>query len=572
MKKILWSLAAVTLLSGCYEDEGNYDYSLDSMNEIKSISFVPEAIQGMKGYTVELQQPLNEAQRVKRIEVKLDQTLATDIENIDFKWIVKYKNEEQKDVADTLDTKGYLDVTLPMGKQAEFDVMLEVKDRTTSLARYSRFLVQTRPIYKNSLYILHGTEGSRKLGNIGTIGKETNVYTDAYAVVEPQKENPFTKATALSHTAFLNLEGRNNYEVDLMSVFQSDGTAVGYNPFGLSFKYPNQFMMENEVKSFQYARDIEAGDPSNYSYYRCVLSKDGRFLLGNSIPRLYIPGKGAENDGNELHQTDYQVTAATITESRYVLWDAKNERFLYVTKNGLPQSIEHAQQPYCIHYDPVQDAHVDFSNLSEATTPKGKRAVFAYIQYRENYDAAHPYFIFKDEKNDRFYRYELTSLSNGDKKSRGGDDEEDKDPVFAITSVQQMKNFNPGANFNNIIYNSWFTTNYLFYANEGNVYKYNIANGDKTVMYTAPVGYTVSTMKFRTYDSSNFSGDLGRYLSIGLVKGNEGAVAEIKLTTAADIDSEFKPTFYDKDDEGQKFGPIVDLQFAHEYMYYKELD
>ena len=181
MKKILWSLAVASLLTGCYEDEGNYHYSLDEMNEIKSISFIPEAIQGMEGYTVELQQPLNEDQTVRTIQVNLDQTKFEDFENIDFKWILNYRNEENEAVSDTLDTKGHLDVKLPLGRQMTYEVMLEVKDRTTSLARYSKFKVQTRPIYKNSLYILHGPEGNRKLGNIGTIGKETDVYTDAYA-------------------------------------------------------------------------------------------------------------------------------------------------------------------------------------------------------------------------------------------------------------------------------------------------------------------------------------------------------------------------------------------------------
>ena len=74
-------------------------------------------------------------------------------------------------------------------------------------------------------------------------------------------------------------------------------------------------------------------------------------------------------------------------------------------------------------------------------------------------------------------------------------------------------------------------------------------------------------MKFRTEDSSNFTGDLGRILSIALFNGTNGAIAEMRFNTAADIDEDFEPLFYDKDDNGNQWGIIKDMQFANEYMY-----
>ena len=41
MKKILSFLLFVPLLFACYQDLGNYDYKLDSMNEITSATFTP---------------------------------------------------------------------------------------------------------------------------------------------------------------------------------------------------------------------------------------------------------------------------------------------------------------------------------------------------------------------------------------------------------------------------------------------------------------------------------------------------------------------------------------------------
>ena len=130
-----------------------------------------------------------------------------------------------------------------------------------------------------------------------------------------------------------------------------------------------------------------------------------------------------------------------------------------------------------------------------------------------------------------------------------------------------MRNFQPGENLALICYNSYFTTNYIFYADGANVYRYNISNGDKNLIYTAPVGYTIGVMKFRTNSANIYNDDLGYILSLGLNKGSEGAVAEIKLNTASDLDEEFEPLFYNQSEDGEKFGNIQDLQFAHVYMY-----
>lgn len=97
--------------------------------------------------------------------------------------------------------------------------------------------------------------------------------------------------------------------------------------------------------------------------------------------------------------------------------------------------------------------------------------------------------------------------------------------------------------------------------------RYNVNNGDKTVLYSAPAGYTISCMKFRSEDTFVYSADLGRYLTIGLNNGNNGAIAEIKLNTASDVDESFTPLFYDTDNEGRKLGNILDVQFVREYSY-----
>lgn len=571
MKKTLYTLLAASLLTACYEDKGNYDYTFDQMNEIKNMAFTPATIQTIDGATIELQQPLNESETTQRIEVALEQTLATNMDKLDFTWTRTYNNLESGErVTDTVSTKGYLDVELPIGREMRYDVLLEVKDQTTTLAKYSKFVVKTRPIFKNSLFVLHGAQGSRKLGNIEVIGNETKVRMDAYQTINPESTNPFAFANGLSYSTYYDLSNNNFKVSNNLVVYDGQGTSSVYDPFGLAYKFNPYFVYPTNVSApIIYNQLIETGDPYNYSYYRCVLSQDGRFFLGNHLVKLYIPG---EDSYDANHQTDYQVTAATITNDHFVLWDAKNNRFLYASKNdsfGQDEFTVLNYGQYMKLYKPILDAHVDYGYMPAEVTPVGKKAVYAYIQYRENYAEAHPFFIFKDETTNKFYQYELTPLVDADGKGDGKGKDEGKDegnePAFSI-NYREMRNFNPG-NLSLITYNSYFTTNYIFYADGGDVYRYNISNGDKSLLYSVPEGYTIGVMKFRVNNSCSNTGDLGYILSLGLNKGSEGAIAEIKLNTASDLDAEFEPLFYNQGSNGEKFGNIQDVQFAHEYMY-----
>ena len=572
MKKTLYIVSMASLLTACYEDKGNYDYTFDQMNEITEVTFTPGTVETIDGKTIEFQQPLSEAESTQRVEVALEQTLASGLDNLDFSWVRTYTNEEGVQVKDTLYTKGYMEVYLPVGQSMRYDVLLEVKDRTTTLANYTKFVIKTRPIFKNSLFFLHGAQGARKLGNIEVIGAETKVRTDAYQTVYPENANPFGDAISLCYNTYYDLSMNDMKQSNNLSIYTSTGTASVYEPFGLSYKFNPYFVLPTNAEPFVYSKNVETGDPYNYSYYRCALSKDGRFYIGNHIVKLYIPGEYMTSDPN--HQTDYRVEAATITNNHFVLWDAKNNRFLYMNKQdgsmGTDEFSVLNYGQYMSSYMPVLDAHVDFSLLPPGVSPVGKKVVYAYIQYRENYEETHPFFIFKDEETGKFYQYELTPLATdgkGDgKNSKDGENGTTGQPAFSI-SYREMVDFEPGDNLNLICYNSYFTTNYIFYADGSDVYRYNISNGDKTLLYSVAEGYTISVMKFRVNNACSNTGDLGYILTLGLNKGSEGAIAEIKLNTASDLDEEFTPLFYDQSSEGEKLGNIQEVQFAHEYMY-----
>ena len=570
MKKILSFLLFVPLLSACYEDLGNYDYTLDSMNEITAVTFTPSVVRSASGDIIEVQQALDESDTRRRVDAVVEQTLASDLEDLDFYWFRTYVDENGEAVQDTVRTKGYLEFDLPVGKAMSYNIFLQIYDRTTDLSHYSGFAIKTRPVFKNSLFVMHGGEGNRKIGNIEVIGNETKIYTDVKAVTKDN--NHYENATGFGYTTYINIPDNltNIGETSALTVFCNNGESRAYDPHGMNVKFTAQQIFKPQSENFTYRKTVQTGDPSNYTLYKVVLTENGEVYVGNVVQALYKPGNGCENAADVGHQTDYEITAATITHNRFLMWDAKNNRFLYAAKEDGGFAIDEGNsiKPSYTSRNPLLDAHVRFQGLQRS--PEGMTAVMGYINYRDNYSQQNPYFIFKDEETGDYYRYELLMQNIGDgskvRRSRSADGEEEILSAYTVVGEKKLAGLTP-SDMSTITYNSWFTTTNLFFAQGNTVYRYNVSNGDKFVVYEAPQGYEVTKIKFRTEDSSAFSSDLGLHMNIVMSNGTNGAVAEIKFTTAADVDNDFTPLFYDRDNEGNLWGEIKDIIFVNEYAY-----
>ena len=565
------------LFTSCYEDKGNYDYHFDSMNnvDIDNVSYTPEAYEGLSGKVIEVQMPMTE-DKVQRVEAKLNQTLADNYDNLDFSWFTAFTKTERDPntgkevkttVRDTLHTKGYLDLNFPANTDRSYSVIMAVKDKTTDLDYYAKLNVKTRLLFKNSLFFLHQKGDETFLGNVEKIGTKLESRGNAYKTAKPTAtDNPFSNAVKLGYTSCYSPA------VNGLMVFKANGRGTTYNAFkGLeAYEVP---LVPAGSSSFVASRVFTVGNIETFNEFKCVLSRDGQFYIGKWAPYFTVPGEDADES---LRPGDYRVTAATVSSDYYVLWDAKNNRFLYQSNSDwFPYSLKDYVQNAPHSYNAVNDAKVDFSALG-TMTPVGKTAVYAFISsHSEFFSDAKPQFIFKDS-DDNFYLYELTPTVSGKgaKGKDGNDGDDSSESAFTITG-KKLTDFHPGSNLASITYNPWFSTNYIFYAKDDCVIRHNLSNGDEEVVYTAPVGYTVSVIKFRTENaasnsslSSNF-GDLGLYLSIGMNKGDNGAVAEVKLTQAADVDDSFS-IFCDKDADGNAFGRIIDVQFAHVYSFSKD--
>ena len=571
MKKILSFLLFVPLLSACYQDLGNYEYTLDTMNEIISVSFTPSVTKSAGGDIIEVQQALDENDRHRRVDVVVEQTLAKNLEDLDFYWFRTFVDENGKPHQDTIRTKGYLEFDLPVGKAMSYNIFLQIYDRTTDLSHYSGFTIKTRPIFKNSLFVMHGSEGSRKIGNIEVIGNDTKIYTDVKSVTKDN--NHYGNANGFAYTTYINIPDDLSQigETSALTIFCDNGETRVYDPHGMNVKYTAQQIFKPESENFSFKKIVHTGDPSNYTQYKVVLTENGEVYVGNYVHALYKPGHACENSTDLPHQGDYEITAATITHNRFLMWDAKNGRFLYASKSDGGFAIDETNsiKSSYVSRNPVLDAYVSFQGLQHS--PKGMTAVLGYINYRDNYEQQNPCFIFKDEATGEYYRYELLKQDIGDGSkapaARGADGVgDDVLSAYTIISEKKLTGLTP-TDMSTITYNSWFTTTNLFFAQGNTVYRYNVSNGDKFAVYEAPAGYDVTMIKFRTEDSSAFSSDLGLYMNIVMFNGTNGAVAEIKFTTAADVDTDFAPLFYDKDNEGNPWGEIKDIIFVNEYAY-----
>ena len=559
------------LLSACYQDLGNYEYTLDTMNEIISVSFTPSVTKSAGGDIIEVQQALDENDRHRRVDVVVEQTLAKNLEDLDFYWFRTFVDENGKPLQDTIRTKGYLEFDLPVGKAMSYNIFLQIYDRTTDLSHYSGFTIKTRPIFKNSLFVMHGSEGSRKIGNIEVIGNDTKIYTDVKSVTKDN--NHYGNANGFAYTTYINIPDDLSQigETSALTIFCDNGETRVYDPHGMNVKYTAQQIFKPESENFSFKKFVQTGDPSNYTQYKVVLTENGEVYVGNYVHALYKPGHACENSTDLPHQGDYEITAATITHNRFLMWDAKNGRFLYASKSDGGFAIDETNsiKSSYVSRNPVLDAYVSFQGLQHS--PKGMTAVLGYINYRDNYEQQNPCFIFKDEATGEYYRYELLKQDIGDGSkapaARGANAaEEDVLSAYTIISEKKLTGLTP-TDMSTITYNSWFTTTNLFFAEGNTVYRYNVSNGDKFAVYEAPAGYDVTMIKFRTEDSSAFSSDLGLYMNIVMFNGTNGAVAEVKFTTAADVDTDFAPLFYDKDNEGNPWGEIKDIIFVNEYAY-----
>ncbi len=591
MKNTLYTLILALFLTGCYKDKGNYEYDFENMNEIDldSITFTPQSYESLSGTVIEIRQPMKDTLE-QRVSVNLQQTIYTDYSKLDFLWIRNFTDRnsfgELTPVHDSIRTEGYVDLTFPPLEARTYSLRLIITDRQTGLQYFKSLSVKTRPIYKNSLFVLHGKEaGKRRLGNVEIVGNNANVTIDAYQALNPEStKNPFANTFMLDFTAGINsgMSAGDERYFRTLCAFHEDGTANVWEPHGLTqkFRAVPAYVFLPKWGAVLPKRIIGLGNPTAMQDFRMLIDRNGRYYVAGSYFN-FIPydNKLSSDIG---HQSDFMAAMGTIMENYYVIWDSKNNRFLYQSKvhnmNGYAGESKGRTAANATAMPPLLDACVDFSTLPEGYSPAGKRAVYAYISSMGyDYSASHPFFIFLDENTGEYYLYDLKPQT-GDKNSeeartKPGDRSRwlikrvsETDPAFSI-AARKLPSLTPGDYASSICYSFYYSTNYIFFIDQTGrtVYRYNTMNDELYTVYESPQNYTVTQIKFHSTFASELQKEQGRYLSIALYNGTNGAVTEVRLDNTGDVDDTYPIVLYEGT-ETEKFDIIQDMQFVHEYL------
>lgn len=566
MKHILSTvlfLMAILFLHSCYEDKGNYNYHFDKINNVDTIIFKPQAyVDGYEptisngindnSYQIDYIKPGKPDTLDARINVELVTSIPEEIQNFEYYWYRTYQWNANT-VKDTVRTNGYMDIKIPGDNTIDYSVILEVRDTKNELSKFVTLNIRTKEWFTNSLFVLHGnSNGNMHLGNVEFSDQGFTVTPDAFERVNKDEsvQNPFARTRLLG----FRTEYRNGSE---LLCFNTDGTAEVYNPFGLERKYNTQFVMPTSAQPFIAKSLINYCPSSSGSDFRAVISTEGQFYKSRTLFRFFEPGKDTESV-EHIPADQYKVAGGVMLDGYYLFYDKQNYRFIYtVTNDGFNPNNPDAGRDEQKMTNPVLDTYVDLSVLPEKYKLNGsKELVFSYINYFNYYALGQESrFIFYDSNTQTNFLYELTPQDSKDEKK-----DEESDSKFSISKYSELEDIKlePGTP---VIYNPAYTLDFIFYAEGGTVYRYNVANGEKGIIYEAPAGYEVSLLKFRQNDNYPMWKKLYLYLTIGLNQGSKGAIAEVKLLTSGDVDESWGPKLY----EG--FENITDVQFCNELTY-----
>ena len=620
MKRAIYALAVAAMVYGCYADKSNYDFDLDNVNDFGEIEISPKPSMSDAenfGYTIKFDQPTGNDSVNYELKVRVKQTREDYSEdNLIYEWTCNYKRmvhitpdsvavEEVKGRVERND--GTMTVTFypfPNLGDMQSSYRLKVTDRTTGIDRYYSFSVLPRVTYENSLFVLHGNnEGQHRLGNIWVLEEADTVKTvaDAYYAVLSDSvktglkpyENRFANTKFLAGT--MNPMRNQNTPWAHIYMWAANGDnddVYMYNPFNLGAEpeynrnvlYPDKKLIPRWIHQPYHI----TGDPR-----LLMTDTDGRLLLSSLVGNtansynnnsavcsmmVFFPGSTTAaitdplniSEGNRDIQmaAEDQINGATAL---IVMYDKKFKRFLYVNTTSPyenPTPTEYRQKLGDVTANsygtsqPVKDAYINYSVLEEDAQLTTNDKKLLYMHGGSVVDPAGIYAYFLDNQN-RVYYYMLTySGSSGKERTRA---EEDYTPQYVIDGweLTEMTGVTENTPF---LY--WPTAAYtmIFYGDGNTLYRYNTQSNQKTLVWTAPAGWTISKLKVKTTYSPgehNYAEPDGVYASnhiyVAMTRGEEGAVSELRLLSNGSLDYSFEPTFHDG------FEKIIDLYFAYSF-------
>ncbi len=538
MKKIFCFLTVLFALAACVDDKGNYDYT--DINEVEVV--LPE-----------LYRRVYQEDQVVRVEPELTQTMADNMENLEFSW--KYSTMsygQARNQEEPVSTDPWVDLEIHEDDRVfNHYFWLEILDKTTGITYPFTTRVQVVSPFVNTWAILHDGDGSGTTAKLGAveyaIGNKPFTHTDLFA--------EFGYPALTGAPVALGEDNQEKSELDdfyyagtqynVLMLMTSNGAESGlYYPTTKFEPYLNGMFIPQMV-----APDYGASgfDPALTTYVHKPHSGFGGGSIVNDGKLYNWSGQGmkiyAAKQDPEVAGT-VEVTHAVRLGRVTVLFDNAGKRFLYY-ENAL---------------NPLGNAKVSVA-YNEATDNKAamklmdrtanNQLALDNITHEVLYMGALPRqvatmapsiksFAVANDGAGKSYIYLFSRTDDINNSGRASVLEIRE--VDTPAGMDNTSKFASGTAYNNM----------MFFSAGSKVYRYDFSTGVATLIYdhSAAGGGTVSAMRIAkqepptstgiVFDTEAYGHDSGRSLGVAFNRGSTGEFVTLNLDEAGVrvIDSE----------------------------------
>lgn len=505
--RYLGALLSLLLLSGCYNDKGNYDYR--DVNQI-SFKLLPEG-NGDNELEYVFKQPPVDTFRYM-ISPEIEQTLGLDESKITYRWKITKTEQVAVDQPVKRDTfTAYsrdFEFKFAPRTATRINCMFIMTDEITGTSYYKQISLNTRIPYLESWLVLHGDPNDRKVGAIeyndgkGTLST-SDIYYDLY------KKRRFNNATQLHYSA---LYGNPSDTPERLFIFSDDSCFC---------MHPSFFAPYGDVYNM-----MPPGSAGNYSF---------KAVSGSSVQNYVI---FADNAGKVYHNGSWgyfyqaktenvaNITVSAMYASGYAtIWDEKTKTFYYYSLSDN-------------WYNPRPSGRDDDNYEQQITAfpknliPISENSKLIWLGRTtkdiENGCSA----LMKEGENYVFYH-----IGYGSKKKSGG-----------FVNVEKQQLVNDVFNENSLIATSVEFADQLFYISGNILYHFNTVSGESKELYAVADNAKMTQLQFRHFDRTPMLENPGT-LILGIAvetASGKGELHEVFLNSSGDVDKTAIYTGFDK--------------------------
>lgn len=546
-KSLLYSLLLlfVLVIAGCYEDEGNYDYS--TVNEVM--------VKIEKNYGV------RKLDTVFVIRPEIKQNLVTDLSNLQFEWYHNTFSDQTKgDLISTADTVAIEIHPDSANFSYNHFLRLYIHDEVSGADYMFPVLLKVAKKYEGAWMVLHKDLEGTKLGAVEYIGEEMDVTDDVYFKERGKRLRGEPSALGVANYFSIGYPAKRTFflftdDPKESGVLYPDEGFIAYDTVA-HFVYPNHASYFNPA-------DVKACEGEGRG--RICLS-NGNLFQGNNYNAKLYKARAAANIPGEV-----KISHATSAGWTFVVYDEAGHRFLHFYNDNyssLSNSVfdESQDNVYEIEYIKEFESNANNNLLKEGIDP-AQKVIYLGTGYwygpamTATQGRVAAYGLALNTDIGYAYVYEF----HGGSMWRVPDENDYPFPFYTSFKIPS------GMNENTPVTSSIAYNRILFYAVDNKVYRLDFgAGGITTLIYQHPDASARATvMKFAKKDVgaqtsytetyTDYGYNVFRSLGVAFELGNgEGEMVVLNLNSAGKVDKNDK---FPSAQEHKGFGKIKDILF-----------